>query len=320
MLRFDMDALPILEQTGAEYASQNEGVMHACGHDGHMAIGLGVASVFHEIQNDLPGSAVLLFQPAEEGAGGAKRMISEGVLDKVSVDNAIGMHIWNGKPVGWLGTSEGACMAGSDSFDITISGQGGHAAVPQHTHDPILAAAHIITSLQSIISRKVDPLEAAVLSITQIHAGDAFNVIPSEVLMRGTVRTFSDEIRKSILAEMNQIIHQQAESFHCQANLRVDEITPPLINQPSATARVLARFGDVQPDLSIDKNFQVLGSEDMAFFLEEIPGCYFFLGSANSDRKLDASHHNPLFDFDESVLSQAVYLCVQATLALMEQI
>jgi amidohydrolase len=320
MLRFDMDALPIMEQTGAEYASINEGVMHACGHDGHMAIGLGVASVLREIQKELPGSAVLLFQPAEEGEGGAQRMIAEGVLEKVSADYAIGIHLWNEKPLGWLGASKGACMAGADSLEIRLTGKGGHGAVPHLAYDPILAAAHIIIALQSIVSRKVDPLEAAVLSITQIHAGDAFNVIPSEVLMHGTIRTFSRETRELILTESKRIISQQAESFHCQADFRVNKITSPLINNPSVTDRVLDRFAVVQPDLSIDKQYQVLGSEDMALFLDKIPGCYFFLGSANSDRDLDASHHNPRFDFDESVLSQAVFLCVQAALTLMEQI
>ncbi len=318
MLRFDMDALPIKESTGAAYASQIDGVMHACGHDGHMAIGLGVARALKEIQDELPGSAVLLFQPAEEGAGGALRMISEGVLDSVSADYAVGFHLWNERPLGWLGSSRSASMAGADRIYIKLSGKGGHGAQPHLAHDPILAAAHLITALQTVVSRRVDPLEPAVLSITQIHAGDAFNVIPDQVDMHGTIRTFSRERRESILNDVEQIIKKQAESFNCQAEMVVKEISPPLVNDPHAVDCILDHFARCAPHLAVDPDFQVLGSEDMAFFMEQIPGFHFFLGSSNPEKGLDAAHHNPGFDFDESVLSEAVYLCVQAALALME--
>jgi amidohydrolase len=318
MLRFDMDALPIREETGADYASKNDGVMHACGHDGHMAIGLGVASVLRDIQDELPGSAVLLFQPAEEGAGGAQRMIADGALNSAAPDYALGMHIWNDKPLEWLGLPRDVSMAGADSFKITLSGKGGHGALPHLAHDPILAAAHLITALQSIISRNLDPLQSAVLSVTQIQGGDAFNVIPSEVELLGTIRCFTAETRELILEEFQRITTLQAQSFQCQAEIDIQEITPPLVNEESIVERITFRIKELVPELDIDEDCQVLGSEDMALFLEKVPGCYFFLGSANAERKLDAPHHNPRFDFDETVLSQAVYLCVQAAIALME--
>jgi amidohydrolase len=313
-----MDALPIQEETGASYRSRIDGAMHACGHDGHMAIGLGVASVLQQIQDELPGSVVLLFQPAEEGEGGAQRMIKEGVLKEACADYALGLHIWNEKPLGWLGITPGACMAGSDSFRIRLLGKGGHGAQPHLSHDPILAAAHLITALQSIVSRKVDPLEPAVLSVTQIEGGDAFNVIPSQIELRGTLRTFSAATRSMILAEMNRITECEAEGFHCQATLEILEITPPLVNQESIAQNLSERFRRLTPDWVVDETLRVMGSEDMAYFLAQIPGCYIFLGSANDERGLNAAHHNPTFDFDETVLSRGVYVCVQAALALME--
>jgi amidohydrolase len=318
LLRFDMDALPIQEQSQAEYCSNNHGVMHACGHDGHMAIGLGVAKVLRLIQPELPGSVVLLFQPAEEGQGGAQRMIEQGVLELAAPDFALGMHIWNEKPVGWLGLTPGVCMAGADSFSIVMTGQGGHGAQPHLTHDPVLAAAHLVTGLQSIVSRKVDPLHPAVLSITQIHGGEAFNVIPAEVRLSGTVRTFSSATRQLILDEMQRMAEHQAKSFGCEAEIEILEITPPLVNQVPLSKRLVDRFGALLPDMAIDEEQRVMGSEDMAYFLEKIPGCYFFIGSANPGQGLDAAHHNPRFDFDESILYQAVSLCVQAALTMME--
>jgi amidohydrolase len=318
LIRFDMDALPIQEETGAAYCSEVDGVMHACGHDGHMAIGLGVATILRQIQDELPGSVVLLFQPAEEGEGGAQRMIEEGVLNEARADFALGLHIWNEKPLGWLGLTPGACMAGADSFHIGLSGKGGHGAQPHLAHDPILAAAHIITALQSIVSRRVDPLDPAVLSITQIKGGDAFNVIPSQVELRGTLRTFSATTRSLILEEMHRISEHEADGFHCQATLEILEITPPLINQESIAQSLSERFRKLKPDWVIDETHRVMGSEDMAYFLAQVPGCYVFLGSANDERGLNAAHHNPTFDFDESVLSRGVYVCVQAALALME--
>ena len=318
LLRFDMDALPIQETRKSEYRSKNDGVMHACGHDGHMAIGLGVATILREFQGKLPGSVVLLFQPAEEGLGGARRMLEERVLLQADPDYALGMHIWNEKPLGWLGLTPGPSMAGADSFNITIQGKGGHGAQPHLAHDPILAAAHLVTALQAIVSRRVDPLQSAVLSITQFEGGDAFNVIPDQVNVRGTIRTFSMETRQLIIEEMHRMADHHAKSFNCQADLEIQEITAPLVNEPSLARLLVERFRALMPSLQIDDDYRVMGSEDMACFLAQVPGCYFFIGSANSKQGLDSAHHNPHFDFDESVLHQAVYLCVQAVLSLME--
>ena len=318
LIRFDMDALPVEEASDADYRSKNAGVMHACGHDGHMAIGLGAANVFRQIQERLPGSVMLLFQPAEEGLGGAQRMIEQGVLHDAMPDYALGMHIWNEKPLGWVGLTPGPCMAGSDSFRISILGKGGHGAQPHLAHDPILAAAHLVTALQAIVSRSIDPLQAAVFSITQFEGGDAFNVTPDEAHVRGTIRTFSEETRQLILEEMHRIADHQAKSFNCQAKIEIHKVTAPLVNEDSLARLLVERFRTLLPNLDIDDDYRIMGSEDMASFLTQIPGCYFFVGSANAERGLTASHHNSHFDFDESVLDQAVYLCVQAVLSLME--
>src|SRR4030042_4908738 len=196
MLRFDMDALPIMEETGAAYASENSGVMHACGHDGHIAVGLTVAKILSEKRGSLAGKVKFVFQPAEEGLGGAEKMIAEGVLENPKPDVAFGFHVWNDEPVGWFGITAGPIMAAADIFEITLTGRGGHGALPHLTVDPVIASAHLITALQTIISRNVPPLDTAVLTAASVPAGEAFNVIPTTVKMKGTIRTFSIEVRE----------------------------------------------------------------------------------------------------------------------------
>ena len=211
LLRFDMDALPILEQTAAEYASTNPGVMHACGHDGHTAIGLTVARMLHELRHELAGTVKFVFQPSEEstgdeGLGGAEMMIRDGVLSDPKPDYALGLHLWNEQPLGWLGVAAGPVMAGCEQFKVTIQGKGGHGAVPHATRDPMLAAAHVITALQSIVSRNVAPLETAVVSVTSVHGGTAFNVIPQDVTLEGTIRTFDLGVRGRVLERFGDIV------------------------------------------------------------------------------------------------------------------
>jgi len=317
LLRFDMDALPVTEQTGAEYASLNPGVMHACGHDGHTAIGLTVARLLHAHREELAGTVKLVFQPAEEGLGGAPRMIEAGTLQNPSPDFSLALHLWNEKALGWLGVASGPTMAAAEIFQLRLVGKGGHGAVPNLAIDPIVAAAQLISSLQSIVARNVSPLQSAVVSVTTIHGGDAFNVIPSQVEITGTIRTFDPLVRQRVLERFHELVAGLAGAFNCQADLDLQSITPALVNDPRVAARLQSVAGDLFPDSELDTHYRTMGSEDMSFFMQEIPGCFFFIGSANPEKGLDAAHHHPRFDFDERALSRAAALMASAAVELL---
>jgi len=308
LARFDMDALPITEETGASYASVNNGVMHACGHDGHVAIGLTVARILSKRHNELKGSVKFIFQPAEEGLGGAKRMVDEGVLEDPKPDVCLALHLWNEKPVGWLGITSGPAMAASETFRVRVTGKGGHGAAPHYSIDPILAAAQVINALQSIVSRNVPPLESAVVTITSIHGGEAFNVIPPEVLLKGTIRTFDSSVRDLVLQRFREIVTGVSQTMGCGVDLELKSITPAVINDVTITTQVKDVASSLLPEFSIHSSTRTMGSEDMAYMMEDIPGCYFFVGSSNAEKELDASHHHPRFDFDEDVLPYAAGL------------
>lgn len=319
LARFDMDALPIQEQTGAGYASQTPGVMHACGHDGHTAVGLTVARLLNAHREDLAGTVKLVFQPAEEGLGGAPRMIDEGILENPRPDLALGLHVWNEKPVGWLGVVPGPVMAAGEIFGITVTGKGGHGAAPHQTIDPVLAAAHIVTALQSIVSRNVAPLETAVVTVAVIRGGEAFNVIPSSVEMKGTIRTFLPEVRQRVIERFRQIVQGTAEALGCQAEIDLQSLTPAVVNDPQITAQVQQVARQLLPDATLDLTDRTMGSEDMAYILQRVPGCFFFIGSANPEKGLDAAHHHPRFDFDERALPHAAALMTAAILSAAPQ-
>lgn len=308
LLRFDMDALPIHEETGAPYASQTPGVMHACGHDGHTAIGLTVARLLHAHREDLAGSIKFVFQPAEEGLGGAERMVKEGVLTNPRPDMAFALHLWNDKPFGWFGITPGPAMAASGRFQITVTGSGGHGASPQLARDPVVAAAHIITALQTIVSRNVRPLDSAVVSVTAVEAGDAFNVIPSTATMKGTFRTYRLETEEMLKERVRQISTGLAEALGCTAEITFWTVTPATVNDPELAAHIQTIAARLFPDAEIDANERTMGSEDMAYMMQDIPSCYFFIGSNNADAGLDAPHHHPKFDFDERALPRAAGL------------
>jgi amidohydrolase len=308
LLRFDMDALPLTEATNADYTSLNPGVMHACGHDGHIAVGLTVAQMLSELRDKWAGTVKLVFQPAEEGLGGAEAMIADGVLANPRPEINLAMHVWNEKPVGWLGIVPGPVMAAAEIFTIQIQGKGGHAAAPHTTIDPILASAQVVNSVQSIISRNVSPLQSAVISITMIHGGDAFNIIPQRVELRGTIRTFESDVRKWVLDRFHQQVNNIAQAFECQADIDVKSITPAVVNDPEITRRVRSVAENLLPGSVMPQIFSTMGSEDMAFMMQDIPSCYIFVGSANPEKGLIFSHHHPSFDIDESSLPRAAAL------------
>lgn len=302
LLRFDMDALPITEETGAEYASQNPGVMHACGHDGHTAIGLTVARLLHAHRQELSGTVKFVFQPAEEGDGGAERMVAEGVLENPRPKACLALHLWNNEPVGWTGVTSGPVMAAAEIFKLRVAGKGGHGAMPNLTIDPVVAAAHIITALQTIVSRNVPPLLTAVVSVASLRAGDAFNVIPPFVEMSGTIRTFEPAVRQMVLERFQQIIEHTAAALNCQVEIDVKSITPAVINDAQLVQQVQQTIWTILPEGELDDSYRTMGSEDMAFMMQDIPGCYFFIGSANPEKGLTYTHHHPKFDFDERAL------------------
>jgi amidohydrolase len=318
LVRADMDALPITEETGAPYASQNPGVMHACGHDGHTAILLTVARMLYERRQDLSGTVKLVFQPAEEGLGGAEKMIEDGVLDNPKVDYALALHMWNERPLGWIGISSGASMAGGEIFKIKVIGKGGHGAAPHLAIDPIFCAAQIISALQGIVSRDVPPLQSAVVSVCTIHGGETFNVIPPSVEMTGTIRTYESSVRDCVLDRFENTVRSVAKALGCTVELDLQRLTPAVINHAPLALAVQQAAQHLFAGDNIDmSNYTTMGSEDMAYIMDKVPGCFFFIGSANDDRNLNASHHHPKFDFDEEALPRAVALMVQVVVDLL---
>ncbi len=308
LLRVDLDALPIAEQSRAPYASRNPGVMHACGHDGHTAMGAGAARLL--ARRDLPGNVRVLFQPDEEGEGGAQAVIRDGVLE--GVDVVLGIHLWNELPVGTLGVKAGPLMAAVDRLRLVIHGRGGHGAIPDRAADPVVAAAHVVIALQTIVSREVSPLASAVVTIGAVRGGEAFNVIPDEVTLLGTIRTFDADLRRSMPARIERIAAGVAGGLGCRAEVEVKPGNPAVINDARvaevarrAAARVVGEERVVAPT-------PTMGGEDMAVYFEHVPGCFVFVGSANPARGLDQPHHNPAFDFDEDALLVGCEFLVQA--------
>ncbi|MGK7907181.1 MAG: M20 family metallopeptidase [Synechococcus sp.] len=311
-LRADMDALPITEDNEVGYRSRHEGQMHACGHDGHTAIALGTALLLHRHRSQLKGTVKILFQPAEERPGGAKPMIEAGVLRNPDVAAMVGLHLWNNLPLGTVGVKEGPSMANSDEFRIDIFGKGGHGAIPHQTVDAIAIGAQVVTALHTIVSRNVNPLESAVISIGKFHAGKAFNVIAPRAELWGTVRCFSKEMARFLPKRIEQVVEGVCQAHGATYALDYHPLYPAVNNDANMAELVRQSAISVLGDAAKTVPEMTMGGEDMSYFLEEVPGCYFFLGSANSEAGLDYPHHHPRFDFDETALGIGVEIFLNA--------
>ena len=299
-LRADMDALPIQETGNLEYKSKNEGVMHACGHDGHMAILLGTANVLSKNKKIKKGKIRFIFQPAEEGGGGARYMIEDGCLE--GVDEIYGLHLWNYQPLGEIGVKEGPIMAAADMFDIIVKGKGGHGATPQGTIDAIVVASHLVTALQTIVSRDTNPLENTVVTIGEISGGENFNVIADQVKLSGTTRAYTEKNRIMIKNRMKDIIDGVSKAFGSEIVLNYKEGYPPTINHKLPTKNILDSASQV---VGKGAGFPYLsmGGEDFSYYLQNIPGCFFFIGSAPDEKDtLSTPHHCSHFNIDERAL------------------
>ena len=311
-IRADMDALPIQELNEVPYKSQHDGVMHACGHDGHTAIALGTAYYLQSNRQNFAGTIKIIFQPAEEGPGGAKPMIEAGVLKNPDVDAIIGLHLWNNLPLGTVGIRAGALMAAVECFKCTILGKGGHGAMPHQTIDSIVVAAQIVNALQTIVSRNVDPIDSAVVTVGELHAGTKVNIIPDTARMSGTIRYFKPDLKGFFKKRIEQIIAGICQSFGASYDLEYWELYPPTINDAGMAEFVRSQAEQViETPLGVVPECQTMGGEDMSYFLQAVPGCYFFLGSANPAKDLAYPHHHPRFDFDETALPMGVEIFVR---------
>ncbi len=304
MVRFDMDALPIAEETTHDYRSETPGVMHACGHDGHVAIGLGVATLLARHRQELRGSVKFVFQPAEEGQGGAVAMIQDGVLANPRPDAAFGLHIYNQLPLGRVTAGAGPVMAAAERFQCRVTGRGGHGAMPHQTVDAVVVASQIVTALQTVVSRNVNPAELAVVSVGSFHAGSAFNIIAEQAELWGTIRTLDEATHQTVLHRVREIVEGTARAMGASAQLDIEELTVAVVNDAQAAARVRQAATRVVGAENVSDQQLWVASEDMSYFLRTVPGCFFFVGASRAEKEFP--HHNPRFDFDEAVLAQGV--------------
>jgi len=315
LLRADMDALPIQEDTGLDFASTRAGIMHACGHDGHTAMLLGAARTLTRNRASLQGEVRFIFQHAEElFPGGAQQVVDAGVMD--GVDTAVGTHLFSTIPVGQIALKAGALMAAPDVFEITVIGRGGHAAMPHETTDPVVIAAHVITAMQSIVSRLRDPLEPAVVSVTTLRAGTADNVIPDTATLTGTVRTFDPALRDSIPAQLERLVQGVTAAFGATHTLTYTRGYRATVNDPAVTEVLRQVVRDTVGEDALTEATPTMGGEDFSAYLSRAPGAFILIGAGNAQKGVTAPHHHPNFMIDEDALQMGVQVLVGAAHAL----
>ncbi len=318
-LRADMDALPITEETGLSFASRNKGVMHACGHDSHMAMLLGAARILSALKDEIPGTVKFIFQPSEEkNPGGAPAMIRDGALADPKVDAIFGQHITTDLPTGKLGFRQGPLMASADEIYVTVFGRGGHGAKPHNAVDPIVISAQIILELQTVISRMKDPIEPSVLTIGSIHGGTATNIIPDSVKLSGTLRTMNEEWRKRALVLIEKTAVQCARGFGGDCKVEVSHGYPVLVNSEGETnlayETASALFGKAAAKIVPPQ----MGAEDFAYYLQEVPGSFWWIGAANKELAATASIHSARFKIDEAALMYGAAQLASVTIGYLE--
>lgn len=320
LIRADMDALPIEEETGLEFRSENAGKMHACGHDGHTSILLTTARILARRRAEIVGTVVFCFQPAEEGGGGARAMMADGIMENPAVDASIGLHIWQDFPVGDVVVINGPAMSSANGYRVTIQGKGGHGAMPHTTVDALLVAATIVTQLQVLISREVDPLKPVVVTIGTLHAGGtAGNIIADTATFSGTTRFFDEEIGEYVAERFPQIVQSIAEGYRATATVDYRTGGHPVMNDPHMADLVRTAAAEVVGAEHIKPGPPLMPSEDYSEFTSHVPSCYFFVGSSNQETGQIWGHHHPKFDFDERALSIGVETMVGAALRYLDE-
>ena len=319
LLRFDMDALPILEETGLPFSSQNPGVMHACGHDGHTAIGMGVARLLVKHRQHLQGRVKLVFQPAEEGVGGATAMIADRVLEDPKPAAAFAMHLWSRLPLNQVVVQPGPLWAAADKFELIVHGKGGHGATPHDTIDTTLVAAQIVVALQSIVARNVNPTDTAVVTVGSFKSGSVGNVISEKAVLQGTVRSFSSEVRELLHRSINEVAGGICQAFGATHEFSVPGGCPAVVNSPAGAALMQSVAEAVVGPEQVAQIAPMMVGEDMSEFLNRAPGCFVLVGAASPETGPFSPHHSPTFDFDERMLSTGVALMANTAFAWLDE-
>jgi amidohydrolase len=317
LLRADMDALPIHEENETPYRSQSAGKMHACGHDCHTSILLGVSQALVAERGELQGAVRLCFQPAEEQGGGALAMIADGAIEP-KPDAAFGLHVWQDLDLGKVGVTPGPFMAAVDEFTVTVTGKGAHAAMPNYGIDPVVCLANMVGTLQTIASRSTDPFKEAVVSVTQLKAGSAFNIIPETAWMNGTVRVFDPEVWKALPDQFERIVRGVAAAHGCHVDIVYERFNHPTVNDLKMAALAHAVAAEVVGEENVVDDIRTMGGEDFSAFLEAVPGCFIAIGSRNEAKGLTFGHHHPRFDVDEQSLAigaEILHRCARRFLA-----